>query len=97
MPKVHRETDPRSCGATTVVNINTTVFANFLLVAVNTNPNTHGGGPLIAGSRSVFAHGILTVNNSPDGAGADALCVPIGGSHCAPVTAGGSPDVFTGD
>lgn len=97
MPPVHRETDLRSCGATTIVEINTTVFANFLLVAVDTNPNTHGGGQLIAGSRAVFAHGILTVNHTPDQANADSLCVPIGGAHCAPETAQGSPDVFTGD
>lgn len=27
----------------------------------------------------------------------DALCPPLGGDHCAPVTASGSSNVFVGD
>lgn len=97
MPKVHRHTDPRSCGATTVVAGQSTVFANGLLIAVNGDPNTHGAGALIAGSNKVFINGKPVVNHTPDSANPDSLCPPLGGAHCAPVTAGGSPNVFVGD
>jgi hypothetical protein len=97
MPSIHRSTDPRTCGATTVVTGNTTVFANNLLVAINGNPNSHGGGNLVAACNNVFVHNILTVNHSPDSASADSLCPSVGGPHCSPSTAGGSPNVFTGD
>lgn len=97
MPAIHRLTDSRACGATTVVVGQGNVYANNLLVSVNGDPNTHGGGNLIAGSNSVFVNNILVVNHSPDGAAPDALCPPLGGAHCAPVTASGSPDVFVGD
>jgi uncharacterized Zn-binding protein involved in type VI secretion len=97
MPAVHRHSDERACGATTVVSGNGTVYANNLLVSVNGDPNTHGDGTLIAGSNRVFVQGIAVVNNSADGSNPDALCIPLGGAHCAPVTAGGSPNVFVGD
>lgn len=97
MPAVHRHSDGRACGATTVVSGNGTVYANNLLVSVNGDPNTHGDGALIAGSNRVFVQGIAVVNNSADGSNPDALCIPLGGAHCAPVTAGGSPNVFVGD
>ena len=45
MARVHRHGDARSCGATTVVSINTNVFANEKLIAVHGNFNTHGSGP----------------------------------------------------
>ena len=38
---IHRDSDPRICGAATTVTGNTTVFANDLLVAVNGDPNSH--------------------------------------------------------
>jgi hypothetical protein len=97
MPAIHRLTDPRTCGATTVVVGQGNVYANNLLVSVNGDPNTHGGGNLIAGSNSVFINNILVVNHTPDNASPDALCPPLGGAHCAPATAGGSPNVFVGD
>lgn len=97
MPAIHRLTDSRSCGATTVVVGQGNVYANNLLVSVNGDPNTHGGGNLIAGSNSVFVNNILVVNHTPDAAAPDALCPPLGGAHCAPVTASGSPNVFVGD
>ena len=96
MPAVHRNNDPRVCGAVTVVSGQSTVFVNGELWAVNGDPNSHGDGALIAGSRRVFINGIAVVNHSPDGASADALC-PTGPPHCAPVTAGGSPNVNCGD
>jgi hypothetical protein len=97
MPSIHRHSDPRKCGASTIAAGQGTVFANGLLVSVNGDPNTHGGGNLYASCNEVYCEGILTVNHSPDSAAPDALCIPIGGAHCAPATAGGSPDVYVGD
>ena len=97
MPAIHRNTDPRVCGASTVVVGQSTVFANSLLVSVNGDPNTHGGGNLIAACKNVYINGIMVVNHSPDNASPDGLCPIIGGPHCAPATAGGSPNVFVGD
>ena len=95
MPAVHRHSDLRVCGATTVVSGQSNVYANSLLISVNGDPNSHGGGALSAGSRRVYINSIAVVNNTPDGAAADSLC-PIP-PHCAPITAGGSPDVYVGD
>jgi len=93
---IHRDTDARACGATTTVAGNSTVYANALLVSVDGDPNSHGGGPLGATSNKVFCHNILVVHHAPDPAGADALCPPLAGAHCGPDTAQGSPDVHTG-
>ena len=95
MPAVHRHGDARVCGATTIVSTNSTVFCNGELIAVNGNVNTHGAGALSAGSAHMYCHSTLVVNNTPDGSAADALC-PIP-PHCAPITAGGSTNVFVGD
>lgn len=92
---VHRDTDARICGAATTVAGNSDVFANNLLVSVNGDPNTHGGGELIAHSNQVFADNILSVNHTADTANPDAIC-PIP-PHCGPSTDQGSPNVFTGD
>lgn len=97
MPAVHRDTDPRSCGATTVVSGQSNVYANNLLIAVDGDPNSHGGGTLIAGSKNVFINFKAVVNNTPDGASADNKCPSDGGDHCSPVTAGGSGNVNVGD
>ena len=94
---IHRHGDARACGATTVVSGQSTVFANSVLVSVNGDPNSHGGGGLVAGSNHVFINSIAVVNNTADGAAADNLCPSAGGTHCAPATAAGSPDVFVGD
>ena len=92
---IHRDTDARICGAATTVAGNSDVFANNLLVSVNGDPNSHGGGELIAHSNEVYADNILTVNHTADTANADNLCpVP---PHCGPNTDQGSPNVFTGD
>ena len=69
---VHRNTDSRTCGATTLVSGQSTVFANNLLVSVNADPNSHSAGALVAGSNHVYAENTLVVNNSPDGSAADA-------------------------
>ena len=94
---VHRHGDARACGATTIFRGQSTVFANSKLIAVNGDPNTHGAGNLVAGSNNVFINSIAVVNHSADGSAADNLCPSAGGTHCAPVTAAGSPDVFVGD
>ena len=41
---IHRDTDPRVCGATTTVVNQSNVFANSLLVAVYGDTNSHGAG-----------------------------------------------------
>ena len=92
---IHRDTDARICGAATTVAGNSDVFANNLLVSVNNDPNSHGGGELIAHSNQVYADNILTVNHTADTANADSIC-PIP-PHCGPSTDQGSPNVFTGD
>lgn len=94
---VHRNTDLRKCGASTIVIGQSTVFANSLLVSVNGDPNTHGGGGLIAANNNVYVNNKLVVNDTPEAAAPDALCPSLGGDHCAPVTAGGSDNVFVGD
>jgi len=97
MPAIHRNTDSRSCGATTIVVGQSTVWANGLLVSVNGDPNSHGGGSLQAACDNVWVEGKLVINHTPDNASPDSLCPTFGGAHCAPVTAAGSPDVFVGD
>jgi len=97
MAAIHRDTDSRSCGATTVVAGQGNVYANNLLVSVDGDPNSHGGGALNAGSNKVFINNKAVVNHTPDGAAPDSLCAPLGGAHCGPVTGQGSPDVFVGD
>jgi hypothetical protein len=95
MPAVHRNGDSRACGATTVVSGQSTVYVNNELVAVENDPNSHGAGGLNASVNpgTVFIEGKeMVVNGST--AGADSLCVPLGGSHCAPSATSGSPDVF---
>jgi len=88
----HRNTDARTCGATTIVSGQSTVFVNGLLWAVNADQNTDGGGGLIASGSTV------KINNKPiiingDSADPDSLCPVPGGAHCAPAAAAGSPNV----
>ena len=74
---VHRDTDARICGAATTVAGNSDVFANNLLVSVNGDPNTHGGGELIAHSNQVFADNILS--KWPNGTNTEPFVVCTGG------------------
>jgi|TARA_R110000796_G_C14340205_1_gene410274 hypothetical protein len=94
---IHRDTDPRVCGAITVVSNQNTVYANGLLVAVDGDPNSHGAGGLIATCNNVYVNGIIVCNHSADSAAPDVLCFIIGAPHCNPATAGGSSNVFVGD
>jgi hypothetical protein len=92
---IHRETDPRICGHTTIVKGQSTVYANNLLVSVDRDPNSGGGGSLFARNNNVYVNNRLVVNHSPEPAAPDSSC-PLP-PHCNPVTAQGSPDVFVGD
>lgn len=96
MAAIHRDTDGRDCGATTEVAGQSNVYANNLLVSVNGDPNSHGGGALSASCNNVYVNNIMVVDKG-DSAAADALCVPLGGAHCAPGASGASGDVFVGD
>lgn len=92
MPAVHRHGDARSCGATTIVSGQSSVFVETKLFSVQGDPNTHGNGQLIAGSSAVKINNIpvIVVGNS---ASADDLCIPLGGAHCAPSATSGSGTV----
>jgi hypothetical protein len=95
MTAVHRDSDARVCGASTVVAGNSTVFCNNLLVSVDADPNSHGGGAIGASTNQVFVEGKMMVEVG-DSASPDALCPPANGSHCGPTTSSGSPDTFVG-
>lgn len=92
---VHRNGDSRACGASTTVTNQSSVYVNNKLVAVQGDPNSHGGGDLNASVNpgTIFAENIEVVFNGST-ADADALCIPIGGAHCAPSATSGSPDAF---
>lgn len=92
---VHRNGDSRSCGASTVVSGQSTVFANGKLVSVNADPNSHGGGALRASCNQVFVNGKLVVKRG-NSAAADSLCPDQGGAHCSPNATSGSGNVFVG-
>lgn len=64
------------------------------LWAVQGDPNTHGGGDLIADNpQTVFINAIPVIEHS-DPAAPDGLCAPVGPPHCNPETIEGSPTVF---
>ena len=96
MAAIHRNGDDRACGATTVVEGQSTVYINGKLASVNGDPNSHGGGALIADCNNLYINGILCVDLG-DAASPDDLCLPIGGAHCAPSATSGSSNVFVGD
>ena len=93
MPPVHRNNDPRVCGAVTVVGGQNSVYANNELVAVNGDPNSHALGNLIAGSNEVYVNSKAVVNHTPDLAVVDGALHPPSATR----TAGGSPNVNVGD
>lgn len=93
MPRVHRDTDDRICGAITIVVGQSTVYSNNLLWAVKDDPNSHGNGGLIPSGSTVFIENKLIIVHEPDDANPDDNCPPT--IHCNPQTAEGSPDVYT--
>lgn len=94
---IHRQGDQRKCLATTIVVGQNNVYANGKLVSVDRDPNTHGGGSLIASNNQVYVNNKLVVNHSPEPAEPDLLCPVLKGFHCAPLTDQGSENVFVGD
>jgi uncharacterized Zn-binding protein involved in type VI secretion len=95
MIPVHRATDLRICGAVTVPTPdNRRTFVNGLLIALNGDGNSHGGGALIATATRTFVNGRLVARQG-DPAAPDALC-PVAPIHCAPSAVTGSPNVFVG-
>ena len=64
------------------------------LWAVRGDPNSHGGGNLIAQNpQTVFINGISVIEHG-DPAYPDSFCPKPGGPHCNPATARGSGTVF---
>ena len=96
MAAVHRDTDLRTCGASTGVIGQGNVYANNLLVSVNGDTNSHGGGALKADCNEVYVNNIMVVDFDDD-ASADGLCVPVGGEHCSPNAKQVSGNVIVGD
>ena len=91
MPAAHRHGDARQCGATTIVEGQTTVYANDKLWSVEGDPNSHGGGALIPTVTTVFNEDKPVIVHSPDPAEPDILHPP------PPTDTGaGSGDVFAG-
>jgi len=89
---IHRNSDSRSCGATTIVIGQSTVFVNGLLASVKGDPNSHSDGKLLA----TINDGTVFINNKKLVLkGSDA--VPdkkIGVEHQDPKSVGASPNVF---
>jgi uncharacterized Zn-binding protein involved in type VI secretion len=84
MPKAHLHGDPRTCGATTIVTGQTTVYVDGKLWAVEGDLNTHGGGALIATGDPVQINGKKVIVHTPDNAS------PDNEDHADPATAAGS-------
>lgn len=91
MVLVHRQTDKRICGASTVVQNQKTVTVDGKLWSTRGDPNSHGSGGLINTTGStVTIVGIPVIVHGPDRANPDNLCPPSGPPHCNPVTAQGA-------
>ena len=90
--KAHRHDDNRACGATTVVEGQSTVYVNGKLWAVDNDPNSHGAGNLDANdTETIFIEGKPVVTHTPDpGKVNDNLLHTPSEVR----TAEGSPDVF---
>ena len=95
MSEIHRHGDSRTCGATTVVSGQSTVYAGGQLVAVNGDNDTDGAGGLVAASNEVYINSKKVVING-NGAAADSLCIPVGGAHCSPSANSGLSTVDVG-
>lgn len=98
MKPVHRIGDLRACGAATIPAgpaVSRRVIINGRVVSLVGDLNTDGGGALASSATRVFVNGKNVVLLG-DAAAADALCPVVGGAHCAPAAAQGSPNVFIG-
>lgn len=87
MPEIHRDGDQRSCGATTRVIGQSTVYLNGKLVSVEGDICSHGGGALKADNNTSkwYINGKKVVYNQ-SGASPDLL------GHINPKAASGSSD-----
>ena len=94
MANVHRNNDSRSCGARTVAQ-SQRVFVNNQPISIEDDPNTHGGGKLIASVSNVRINGkkVIVVN---DNSSPDSKCPVLGPPHCNPKATGFSPNVTAG-
>jgi len=95
MPPVHRNSDSRNCGATTIVKGQKNVFVNGKLASVQGDPNSHGKGELTASVND----GTIFINNKKvvlkgSSAAPDLLYQPQGHPHGNPKSVGASPNVF---
>jgi hypothetical protein len=63
IPGVHRNGDKRFCGASTIVEGQSTVFANGRLISVDGDPNTHeeGRNKPVYGAKNVYIEGKLII------------------------------------
>jgi len=88
MAAIHRQDDSRTCGATTIVTGQSTVYAGGKLISVDGDGNTDGGGALSTshGSITINGKGIIVVGDS---AAPDSLSPIPGGPHCAPNASSG--------
>lgn len=97
MPRVHRDTDVRFCSAKTIVRLQTKVFVNNLLWAVQGDIDDHcNAGPLIAiyGLLNVRINNILCICAVGDAAGTDIFDCKV--SHGPAITRplGASPNTY---
>ena len=82
MPKAHRNDDARFCGATTIVQGQSTVFVNNKLWAVEGDPNSHVHGELVCiySKKNIFIenkHAIVAIGDIAEPDGPDAPMFPI--------------------
>ena len=91
----HRQGDARICGATTVVTSQDFVTIEDKLWACHGDPNTDGGGGLIASNDWITINGKAIIVKG-DSANPDSLCPFPGGPHCAPAAQGFSSLVDVG-
>ena len=94
---VHRQSDSRSCGATTIARVSN-VRVNNRNISVDGDPKTHGAGNLKASVTvgKVSANSI-TVIDLNDSASPDSLCPIPGGPHCEPKATSASENVRAGN
>lgn len=89
---IHRDGDSRQCGATTISSASST-YINGKLVALDDDPNSHGGGELIAdGGQKVTIENKKVIMHKPDKAHPDSLDHPLPPTD----TDEGSGNTFTG-
>lgn len=92
---VHRHSDARVCGATTIVSGQSNVYVNNLLASVLGDANTHGNGKLTAtiNDSTVYINNLKVVLKG-SAATPDLKAPPFGPPHVNPKAVGASGDVF---